>query len=135
MQKIKILGNSIKITTDLKVDEIKKLQKFAPDALVLVKELPDNTTEEYFRVAYKEGKDSISKYGITFPASTNAGRATITGLIPSDIADKKAFVNEHFGIIIRNLMEVEKQARKALTTVAKDAEAIEALIEVVDDEE
>lgn len=134
MQKVKILGNSIKITTDLTVDEINKLQKYDPDALVLTKELPDKSTEEYFRIAYKEGKDSLSKYGITFPAKTSTGKATITGLIPSDITNKKEFVNDHFSKIMRNLIEVEKQAKKAISVVDKEATAIDALIEIIDED-
>jgi hypothetical protein len=133
MQKIKILGNSVRITTDLTAEEIKNLQKYAPEALVLTKETEDKCVEEYFRIAYKEGRDGFTEYGITFPATNSTGKATITALIPSDVADKKAFVTDKFGRVIKNLIEVEKQAKKGLTAVAKDKATIEAMIEEIED--
>jgi hypothetical protein len=133
MQKIKILGNSVRITTDLTAEEIKNLQKYSPSSLVLVRETEDKCTEEYFRIAYKEGRDGITDFGITFPAVNGAGKATITALIPSNVTDKKAFVADNFGNVIKNLLEVEKQAKKGLTEVAKNKATIEAMIEVIED--
>lgn len=133
MQKIKILGNSVRITSDLTVEEIKTLQKYAPDALALSRETTDHYTEEYFRIAYKEGKDGMTEHGITFPSANNAGKATITALIPSNVENKKVFVTDHFRNIINNLIAVEKQAKKGLTNVTKENAAIEALIEIVED--
>lgn len=133
MQKIKILGNSVRITTDLTAEEIKNLQKYAPEALVLTRETEDKCTEEYFRITYKEGKDGITDYGITFPAVNSTGKATITALIPSNITDKKAFVADNFSKVITNLIEVEKQAKKGLTAVAKNKATIESMIEEIED--
>ena len=131
MNKVKVLNNSLTVTSALTKTDLEYLQKYAPKTLVLVEEEKDGTINETFRVAF--GKtESINEFGICFANVTEKGYVTITALMPNDITDKKDYVLDQFGAIFANLELVEKQALKALPGIKKNRETMKENIEIIE---
>lgn len=131
MNKVKILNNSLTVTSALTKEDIEYLQKYASSNLVLTEEEKDGTINEVFRIAF--GKtESINKFGICFANVTEKGNATITALLPSATEDKKEYVLDQFGTIFANLELIEKQALKALPNIKKTRETMKENIEIVE---
>lgn len=131
MNKVKVLNNSITVTSALTKVDLEYLQKYAPKQLVLVEEEKDGTINETFRVAFGKS-ESINEYGICFATTTEKGYATITALMPNDIADKKDFILDNYGKVFANLELIEKQALKALPNIKKNRETMKENIEIVE---
>lgn len=128
-KRIKIAGNAVVLTSKLKLDTIKKLEKYVPDALVLVS-TEDNEEREIFRVA--TGKtSSISKYGISFATADKDGFATITTNIPEDVTDKKVYVKDNFATILLMLKDIEAVAETTLAEFEADYAKLDEEIEEV----
>ena len=138
MKNMKVLGNSLTITSDLTKDEIVSLQKYAPEALVLTRKNEDeNYTEEYFRVSYREGCDNVSQYGVCFPNTNASGNVTVTALIPSELSveKRKEFILDNFQSIATNLVLVEEQAKTALETVKKNRDEFANKVKFLDEDD
>ena len=131
MNKVKVLNNSITVTSALTKEDLEYLQKYAPKTLVLVEEEKDGTINETFRVAFGKS-ESINEYGICFATTTEKGNATITALMPNEITDKKDYILDQFGAIFANLELIEKQALKALPSIKKTRETMKESIEIIE---
>lgn len=130
MSKIYIVGTSVTITSDIMLlEDLKRLEKFNPDALKLV---DPETKEETFRVSSKSS--GISSYGISFNETDAAGRATMTQLIPGPASKRSEYVIENFGKALMNFDKVEAQIVEALCTLAQEQSRLAAAITVVDAE-
>ena len=128
-KRIKIAGNAVVLTSKLKLDTIKKLEKYVPGALVLVS-TEDNEEREIFRVA--TGKTgSISKYGVSFATADKDGFATITTNIPEDVTDKKVYVKDNFATILLMLKDIEAVAETTLAEFEADYAKLDEEIEEV----
>jgi hypothetical protein len=128
-KRIKIAGNAIVLTSKLKLDTIKKLEKYVPNALVLVSTEKDEETE-IFRIA--TGKvGSVSKYGISFATADKNGFATITTNIPEDVTDKKEYVKDNYATILLMLKDIEAVANTTLAEFEADYEKLDEEIEEV----
>lgn len=128
-KRIKIAGNAVVLTSKLKLDTIKKLEKYVPNALVLVS-TEDNEEREIFRVA--TGKTgSISKYGVSFATADKDGFATITTNIPEDVTDKKVYVKDNFATILLMLKDIEAVAETTLAEFEADYAKLDEEIEEV----
>lgn len=131
MNKVKVLNNSITVTSTLTKEDLEYLQKYAPKHLVLVEEEKDGTINETFRIAF--GKyESINEFGICFASTTDKGNVTITALMPTDLSDKKDYILDNYGSIFANLELIEKQASKALPGIKKARETMKENIEIVE---
>jgi hypothetical protein len=108
---IRIVGNAIVLTSNLKLDTIKKMEKYNNNALCLV-EVDKDEEREIFRIA-TGATCSISKYGITFAEANKDGYATATVLFPNGITDKKTFVKDEMGQTIFMLKQLEKIVENA----------------------
>ena len=125
MAQIKILGDSLTLTSAIKMEDLTKLQKFAPDALQ-VKDADGNVT---FAVAPKPGANpNFSRHGVVLTSVNAEGLASATFPLPVGIpADKRVTaVQDTFGLAIIELNKIETQiaARTqelevALNTVAE----------------
>lgn len=128
-KRIKIAGNAVVLTSKLKLDTIKKLEKYVPGALVLVS-TEDNEEREIFRIA--TGKTgSISKYGVSFATADKDGFATITTNIPEDVTDKKVYVKDNFATILLMLKDIEAVAETTLAEFEADYAKLDEEIEEV----
>lgn len=117
--KTKIVGQAAVITSELKVEQIKKLARYNPKALRVIEGSGKDATEK-FMVGFSEGASgAASKCGITFNATTTDGFAQVTLPIPGNVeADKRAaWAEDSLGMVAFNLRIVEEQAASALADV------------------
>ena len=125
---IKIVEDACILTSQMKLEDIKKVQKIRPKALSLYTTDDEGNIEEIFRVA--AGKSaSISQYGITFNKANKNGFATITTLFPEHVKDKKAWICENYVKLFAMLKEVEKNVKHELELIAEIFNDIENEIE------
>ena len=123
--KITITADAYALTSDLAVKDIELLKKYNPDAL----KITDEDGNVKFAVGYSEGKPNIASFGVTFGGKTRdeAGKATITGVIPSDVKTAegaKEFVAEKFGSVVAYLKQLEETVPKAAKEVADARKAL-----------
>lgn len=122
MAKITIAGNAMVVTSDYTTEQIKKLEKYLPKALVLV---DAKTDEEVFKVGTAKS-GNINKFGVSFDGVSRDGeaKACLTLQIPSDVEDAVKFVADNYGTALMYLNEVEA----ALPDALEDVEAQQAKI-------
>lgn len=130
MAKIKVAGNALVVESSKKFDEIKLLEKYRPNALVLFEE--DGKTEK-FRVGTTKGEGSIGKYGASFggAAKDNSGKAVITMMMPEGVTDAKEYAEDVIGVAIILLNKVEEQFASALEEVNAEKAKVRESIELV----
>lgn len=124
--KTKILGKSVTVTSDIKMEELKELQKFNPEAL-LKKDKDGNVI-----YAIGVGTASISPYGASFDDKNAEGFAQLSFPINCKDEDKEKFVKDTFGNSIFNLMEMEETVIASLATLSSKITAIKEAITVVE---
>ena len=90
MAKVTVAGQAVVITSGVKLEDIKTIAKYRPDALVLKGGKDDK--EEIFRVGVTEGKGSINQYGASFGQETRDEKklAIITTETDYKGADRKS---------------------------------------------
>lgn len=131
MAKTKIFGDSVVITSSIKLADLNNVAKYAPKALVL-KGGEDNKEDIFMIGVAKAGSGSIGEFGASFAPATrdSDGKATITMMIPASVKDAKAWMVEDFGGALMNLKKVEEALPAVVAQIAADKQAIEASIEV-----
>lgn len=129
MAKVIIAGDAVVITSDVKLEDIKLVKKYRPEALTLF-EGEGKEKEAVFRIGI--GCGGISKYGAEFDAETRDDEklATLTTLIPAGTADAKAYVSNTFGRSILKLNKLEATLPGIIEEIAAEKAAIEANITV-----
>lgn len=129
MAKTLIAGDAIIFTSELKLEDIAKLEKHDPKALTL----ENKDKEVYFKVGTGMC-GSINKYGATFSgeARDGSGKATITVMIGDGFSEDelKEVIADHYGAGLANLAKIEASAPKAIEEVDKAREKIISAIEV-----
>lgn len=135
MAKITINGASVVLTSDLQLDDIKKIKKYRPEALVIY-EGEGKDKEPVFRVDTVNGAGTLTKYGAEFSATTHdvLGRAVITmGLPPikegATQEDVKAAVADVVGPALHYVQQIEAAAQEI--TDAIDQELAEVIANIV----
>lgn len=130
MAKINVLGQAVVITSGMKLEALKKLKKYRPDALVL--KGGDDGKEPVFRIGVtSDDAGSINEYSAVFGGETHddAKLATITLAIPEGVEDVRNFVAETIGRHVLNLIKLEETLPSALAEV--DAEKAKILENIV----
>lgn len=120
MAKLTIAGDAIIITSSRTLEEIRTLEKYKPEALVLKNE----DGEVFFKVG--TGVGNINKYGVSFGdvSRTGDGTATLT-MILDNVDDAVKFASDNFGVALINLNKVEAGIADALEEVsAQQAEIL-----------
>ena len=138
MMKIKVLNNSVTLTSEMSLETIKTLEQYNPAALKVVKKNKKDEDEEVFAVSANAIEASVSKYGINFTQETEKQHATVTALFPDCInteEEKNQFLKDQFFDITQNLVIVEKQAKKAMDTLNKELTAFNEIVEHVSTDE
>ena len=108
MARIKIVGESVVVISDIKFDDYKMIAKYRPSKLVL--KGGDDGKEVVFAVGVTSNpKGSINKVGAEFgsEAHDGTGRATITFDLPQTDGDVKEAVAEKVGAAIIYLNKLE----------------------------
>ena len=130
MAKTKIFGDSVVITSSVKLADLKNVAKYAPKALTL-KGGEDGKEEIFLVCVGQSGSGSINEWGATFaPATRDAeGKATITMMIPASVEKAKEWMVENFGSALMNLAKVEEKLPEVIAQIAADKKAVEDSIE------
>ena len=119
--------NTITIVSSITRDELRKAQRFCPEALTLVKDkIP------VFKVT--EGwESSIDTLGIIFAEATNSGECFATmGMptMPQEPEKLKETIRDEFGLTLVNLRKVEDQVHSALEQLSDTLDTIDESIEI-----
>ena len=122
MAKVVSVGQAVVITSEVKLEDIKKIQKYRSEALVL-KGGEDNK-EEIFRIGIGDGK--IGTYGASFGEATRDDEklATITMTTNYNGDDIKGFIADELGVALTNLGKLEKTLPAVLDSIDKERAAI-----------
>lgn len=123
MAKITIAGDAVVVTSSLKLEDIKKLEKYRPNSLVL--KGGEDGKEPIF-VMGSGSKGSINAYGAEFNSVTHDDErlATITMALPCGAEDVKKAVAEVIGAAILNLNKLEQQLPDVLAEIDAETAAI-----------
>ena len=121
--KINITERAVVFTSDLTIDEIKKVAKYRPKFLNLI----DPETKDLvcaIGIATK-GNGSISEFGVSFaPISVNAeGKAAVT-IVEEGAADVKQTVIDKYAATVVNVNKIEKAVKEALDSIKADEEEV-----------
>jgi len=132
MAKTVIAGNAAIITSALKLEDLRTIQKYRPKALTLLG--GEDGKEPIFAIGVTEGAGSINKIGASFGREANdgSGLATITMAIGDEFTgDVREWVADHFGEAIINLNALEGTLSSVLEEIATERDAMIASISVI----
>ena len=126
--KIYIMGAAAVLVSGVKLEDWKRVEKYAPEAL----EIADEKGEAAFRIATASGTGSANKYGIVWGSYTSdEGYATVTILLDEDVENKKEAVMDVTGEALLNLTEIEREIPVILEKISAKETEIESYIEVI----
>ena len=132
MPKITVAGDAVVVTSAMKLEDLKTIAKYRPDALVL--KGGEDGKEPIFAIATATGYGEINKYGATFCSESNddAKLATITlNLTGSDRENIKEFIADKLGCAFSNLKKLEEILPDVLSEIKADKEAVMNNITIV----
>ena len=124
MAKIIVTGSCVVLKT-IKLETLKKLEKYAPEALC--KRDDKEKKELIFKVGVaSEGTGSIAGKGVFFAPITHdsEGLATVTLAIPSSVHDAKEWAVETLAHAYKELTSMETAMSAASTKVDADKKAM-----------
>lgn len=125
MAKIKVVGTAVVIETTMKLEEIKKVLKYKPEALKVFDE--NEEIDFMVKVAEEGSAGSLNDYVAAFASTTtNAdGRAQITlAMNVWEPGDLKEVIADEFGVALVKLGEIEKNFGTVVAQVTAEREAI-----------
>lgn len=98
MAKTKIFGEAIVVTSTIKLEDLKKVERYSCNSLIL-KGGEDGKQPIFGVCVAKEGMGNISSISASFaPTTRNAdGYATVTMTIPDGVANAKEWMVDKFG--------------------------------------
>lgn len=131
MAKIVIAGEAVVITSSLKLEDIKAIEKYRPNDLVL--KGGEDGKEPIFRLGATTGAGGINSVGASFgrEASDGSGLACITMVktgVPTD--NIKEWVADSLGSAITNLNALEEKLPEVLTAINTQKATVMANITV-----
>ena len=126
MAKINVIGDAVVVTSALKLEDIKLVQKYRPKALVLTEEV-DGVKEPVFAIAASEGGcGDITDFGATFTGATRDEEklATITTVLKGAPANLKDYLADKLGGALMKLNKLEQEIPAVLAEIAADKQAV-----------
>lgn len=128
--KIKVIGNTVHVISSQKLEDVKLLAKYRPNALKLI-EGTGAEKKEVFSVMIGSAAGNINAFGVMFSEATTAdGKAMVTLTAPADTADMKAWAEEEIGVAILQLKKVEAQFAAAIAEVKAEKAEVAASITI-----
>lgn len=130
MAKIVILGEAIVVTSELKLEDIRTIKKYRPDALIL--KGGEEGKDPIFAIAEGNNGD-INKFGICFTGETRDDdkKATLTTSIDYDGEDIEEYVSDKFGAVITNLNKLEATLPSVIKEITDAKAAVKKNITVI----
>ena len=130
MANIKVAGDAIVLTSELKLEDIKLVRKYQPKALTIYGEKDGKEYPEFSIGAYN-GEGCITKDGITFGrASRDGGFAQITMKMPDEEGDPKEIVAELIGAAVMKLGYFEDMLPGVIDDITSEHDAMLEMIEI-----
>lgn len=128
MAKITIAGQAVVVTSALKLEDIKKVKKYRPDALIL--KGGEDGKEPIFALGV--GADSINKFGVSFCQETRDDNkhAVLTMTTTYDGDNIEDFVADELGAAIINLNKLEEKLPGVIAEIDAEKETIKSNISV-----
>lgn len=122
MAKITIVGDAVVITSALKLEDIRTIEKYRPKALKL---MSNDGKEEIFGVGVAIDEGSINDVGVSFEGETHddAKLATVTVKIPSEDGDIKDRIVDEYGPAMTQLNKIEAMLSGVLAEIKSEREA------------
>lgn len=129
--KTTIVANTVAFQSAVAFDTFKELERFQPSALTLVD--ADKHPVLTATVAGNGRKGSITNRHIVFdPEADAGGKAVLTIMLPfNEIADKKQYIAENYGMAIMKMNELELQIADAANNLAARIASVRNNIEEV----
>lgn len=127
MSKIKVVGDSFTVVTEVTTNELELLTTFAPEALTLKED-----GEPIFAIA-KDEVASISKNGIVFTSTNRDGFAYVTSVFPEanlSTEEKLDYIKKNLGKALLLLNRLEEQVSDAVIDLNSELDAVENCIEL-----
>ena len=129
---VKVAGDAMVLTSGVTFDDIKKIAKYRPEALIL-KGGKDNK-EELFRIGVTAGKGNVNQFGVSFAKESRGeqGFAQLTILLPDGAKDVKEYVSDTYGRAILMLNKIEETFPTVLGEINAEKARIESTITVTE---
>lgn len=122
---IDMTGAAAVLVSDVKLDDWKRVEKYAPEALKIVNE----EGETVFKVMTCCCTGSINENGVCFGSYTNeGGLATVTVLLDDDVDDRLQAIKDVAGQALLDLNDIEKDIPQILKDITDKEAEIEKLI-------
>ena len=122
-----VLGNAAVIQTELKVEDLKLIDKYYHDALTLY-EYDDDEVVPVFRVEAGE-IGTINKFGATIPKDSKITVALPEGVMSDE--EKKEYIIEAYGSALKNLKKYEESIAETLNEARAAKAIVEEMINVL----
>ncbi len=124
MAKIVIAGNAVVVTSSLKLEEIKTIEKYRPKALILMG--GDDKKEPVFSIDTRSDVGVINAYGATFANASHDDEklATITMCMDNPQGDIKEWVADRLGGALMNLNKLEATLPAVLAEIEDEKAAV-----------
>lgn len=132
--KVLMLGGSAVIRSDLKVADVKKIEKYRPDLLTDWEwDAAQDKTIPVFKISVTEtGSGDLSPYGAVLSAvGSNTGEGVVTLSIPPEETDRAAWFKEVYGPDILKLVNAEQRLADCMPDVLGSIAKLDGLIEVL----
>ena len=131
MAKITIVGDAVVVTSTLKLEEYKTIEKYRPNALTLMG--GEDGKEPVFHVSVS-GSGVINQDGASFVSATHGeyGYATITMCACTESHDIKEWAADKLGAAIINLNKLEAQLPAVLDEINREKAEVMSNISVVE---
>jgi len=130
MAKIVIAGDAVVITSSLKLEDIRTIAKYRPEALTLMG--GEDGKEPIFAIGVTNGPGSINEFGASFGRETRDDEklATVTMVAENVTGDVKEWVADRIGGAIMHLYELEQKLPDVLDEVLLQREIVMEAITV-----
>ena len=130
MAKVTITGRAVVITSAMKLEDIKTIEKYRPRELVLMG--GEDGKEPIFGIGTTTGAGSINAVGASFDAETHNDDklACITLFLDGVTGDVKDWVADRLGAAIINLNKLEEKLPAVLEEIAAEKATVMSNITV-----
>ena len=131
MAKITVAGKAIVLTSSLKREDIKLIEKHRPEALTIYS-TSDDGKEPVFMLRAGE-KDSINEFGISFAGETHDEKlASLTAFFPFEENENiRETVADMFGTAVKHLEQLEDSLPTVVEEIKSERAEIMSNIDII----
>lgn len=130
MAKFVLAGHSCNLISGVKMEDYRKVERFAPEVLTL----KDEEGNPVFKVTTNHsGEGTFSEFGVEFSSAPDMKGYPIAVLNvrgADDIEELKTVIAEEFGMVVTNLAKIEALIPQALEEINANIAAAKAKIEI-----